>query len=54
MLRVLIPRGRRASINARKGPSQEREREGVRHVAFGAALTISDLIDRRSAENLHR
>ena len=53
MLRVLIPRGRRASITARtRLRSQEREREGVRHVAFGAALTISDLVDRRSAENL--
>jgi len=24
----------------------------VGHVAFGAALTISDLVDRRAAENL--
>jgi hypothetical protein len=31
--------------------SQEREREGVGTV-FGAALTISALVDRRSAENL--
>ena len=37
---------------AHEARSQEREREGIRHVAFGAALTISDLVDRRSAENL--
>ena len=50
MLRVLIPRGTRASITAaQEARSQEREREAVRHVAFGAALTISDLVASRSA-----
>jgi len=37
---------------AHEARSQEREREGVRHVALGAALTISDLVDRRAAGNL--
>jgi len=45
----LPSRQTRFDHRAQEARSQEREREGVRHVAFGAVLTISDLVASRSA-----
>ena len=55
MLRVLdSARQARFDHRAHEARSQEREREGVRDVAFGAALTISDLVDRFAARRTPR